>query len=166
MIHTVKELEGISIGLLSKEKIEALANGEVTIPKTVDSRTGLPVPGGLMCQKIFGPVDYLRCACGKRYSKKGIQCPVCEVITNDPIVRRQTFGKITLAHPIVHPWFRKILAAFLNIPPRKFDRLVNCDMFLVFASGKSRFKKGSLIPALEFISYRSATSTSETVDER
>lgn len=166
MIHTVKELEGISIGLLSKDKIEALANGEVETHKTVDTITGLPVPGGLMCQKIFGPVEYLKCACGKRYSRKGIQCPACGVITNDPIVRRQTFGKITLAHPVVHPWFRRILATYLNVPPRKFDRLVNCDIYLVMASGESGFVKGSFISAVEFIQYKAETSTGETKDER
>jgi len=166
MIHTVNELEGILIGLLSKEKIESFANGEVEIPKTVDVMTGLPVPGGLMCQKIFGPVEHLKCACGKRYSKKGIQCPVCGVITNDPVVRRQTFGKITLAHPVVHPWFRKILATYLNMPPRKLDQLVNCDIFRVFATGKSGFEKESFIPAHEFIQYKAATSTDERKDER
>jgi DNA-directed RNA polymerase subunit beta' len=165
MINTVNELEGISIGLLSKEKIESLANGEVEIPKTIDAVTGLPVPGGLMCQKIFGPVDYLKCACGKRFSKKGIQCPVCGVVTDDPIVRRRTFGKITLAHPVVHPWFRRILSAYLNIPPRKFDQLINCDIFVVFAGGRSGFEKGSFIPAPEFIKYKAATSVYETKDE-
>ncbi len=165
MIHTVNELEGISIGLLSKDKIESLANGEVETHKTVDSITGLPVPGGLMCQRIFGPIDYLKCSCGKRYSKKGIQCPTCGVITNDPIVRRQTFGKITLAHPVVHPWFRKILATYLNMPPRKFDQLVNGDIFLVVARGKSGFEKGSFISAVEFIQYKAGTSPGETKDE-
>lgn len=166
MIHTVNELEGISIGLLSREKVESLANGEVEIHKTVDASTGLPVPGGLMCQKIFGPVEFLQCACRKRYSRKGIVCAVCGVITNDPIVRRQTFAKITLAHPVVHPWFRKILATYLNLPPRKFDQLVNCDIFIVLAKGRSRFEKGSFISAVEFIHHQSTVLSGEKRDER
>ncbi|MEO0194138.1 MAG: hypothetical protein ABIL53_05790, partial [candidate division WOR-3 bacterium] len=55
--------------------------GEVKSPETINYKTLKPEPGGLYCQRIFGPVKDYTCACGKFSDKRyeGIICDVCGV---------------------------------------------------------------------------------------
>ena len=55
----------VSITVSSPETIRAWSKGEVKNPETINYRTFKPEPGGLFCQKIFGPVRDYECACGK-----------------------------------------------------------------------------------------------------
>ena len=49
----------VSITVASPETIRKWSKGEVKNPETINYRTFKPEPGGLFCQKIFGPVrDY------------------------------------------------------------------------------------------------------------
>src|SRR2546421_7928910 len=41
------------------------SHGEVTTTGTLDYNTGLPIPGGLFCERIFGPTKNWECSCGK-----------------------------------------------------------------------------------------------------
>jgi DNA-directed RNA polymerase subunit beta' len=52
--------------------------GEVKNPETINYRTFKPEPGGLFCQRIFGPVRDYECACGKykRIKYKGVSATV------------------------------------------------------------------------------------------
>ena len=58
------EFESIQIGLASPEQIKSWSYrkygeheefGEVTKPETINYRTLKPEPGGLFCERIFGP---------------------------------------------------------------------------------------------------------------
>ncbi|MBA4372233.1 MAG: DNA-directed RNA polymerase subunit beta' [Thermodesulfovibrio sp.] len=137
------DVECAVIGLLDPLKILEMSGGEVSVPHTLDTK-GKAVERGLLCEKIFGPMEHMRCRCGKRHLKVKV-CPDCGVEANNPIVRRHRFGHITLASPVVHPWFRKIIASYLNIPPRKLDGIILCELFLVEHPGTAAFKKGDLI---------------------
>jgi DNA-directed RNA polymerase subunit beta' len=46
----------VSITVASPETIRKWSKGEVKNPETINYRTFKPEPGGLFCQKIFGPV--------------------------------------------------------------------------------------------------------------
>ena len=49
----------VSIGLASPDTIRSWSRGEVKNPETINYRTFKPEPGGLFCQRIFGPIrDY------------------------------------------------------------------------------------------------------------
>lgn len=84
---------------------------EVVEPQTMHYRTRKPVPGGLFCQKIFGPVQDFKCSCGryagtnseKRY--RGKICRECGVEVTVSLVRRRRMAVIELAYPVVHTWF-------------------------------------------------------------
>jgi DNA-directed RNA polymerase subunit beta' len=84
---------------------------EVTEPATMHFKTLLPEPGGLFCQKIFGPVEDFKCACGlftggeraKRF--RGRVCDICGVEITISFVRRRRMAVIELAYPVVHTWF-------------------------------------------------------------
>ena len=47
----------VSITVASPDVIRKWSKGEVKNPETINYRTFKPEPGGLFCQKIFGPVQ-------------------------------------------------------------------------------------------------------------
>ena len=108
----------IEIGMASPKKIREWAErflptgeriGEVTSWETVNYKTLKPEPGGLFCQKIFGPVLDFTCSCGKKGPKdtilKETVCPKCGVERTQSRVRRYRLGYIKLKQPVVHPLY-------------------------------------------------------------
>ena len=86
------EFASIRIGLASPEMIRNWSYGEVTRPETINYRTLKPEPGGLFCERIFGPTKDGACACGN-YKKthatgEKIICPKCGVEVTTKKVRR------------------------------------------------------------------------------
>ena len=61
----VGPMDHVSITVASPDVIRSWSKGEVKNPETINYRTFKPEPGGLFCQKIFGPVRDYECACGK-----------------------------------------------------------------------------------------------------
>ena len=56
-------MDKVSITVASPDIIRSWSKGEVKNPETINYRTFKPEPGGLFCQKIFGPVRDYECAC-------------------------------------------------------------------------------------------------------
>lgn len=111
--------------------------GEVKSPETINYKTLKPEPGGLYCQRIFGPVKDYTCACGKFSDKRyeGIICDVCGVEVTRSDVRRERMGYISLNTPVVHPWFYKmppyIIPTLLGIPKTKFEPVINYEAYVI-----------------------------------
>ena len=85
----------VSITVASPEVIRKWSRGEVKNPETINYRTFKPEPGGLFCQKIFGPVRDYECACGKykRIKYKDVVCDRCGVEVTIARVRREQIGR-------------------------------------------------------------------------
>ena len=66
----------VEVSIASPDVIRSWSSGEVKSPETINYRTFKPEPGGLFCQKIFGPVRDYECACGKykRIKHTGVVC--------------------------------------------------------------------------------------------
>ena len=96
----------VSIGLASPDTIRSWSRGEVKNPETINYRTFKPEPGGLFCQRIFGPIRDYECACGKykRIRYKDQVCERCGVEVTTSRVRRERMGHIELAVPVAHIW--------------------------------------------------------------
>ncbi len=107
----LKNVESVSLELMSPEEMIDMSFGEVLTAETINYRTGAPQMNGLFCQAIFGPVKDWECACGKykRYRYAGIICDKCGVQVTHSTVRRERMGHISLAAPCVHPWFLRII---------------------------------------------------------
>ena len=151
------EPEGARISLMSPEKTLRLSAGEVLNARTLHVLRETPEKGGLFCQKIFGPVDYGMCACKKYhpwYKKSKITCQVCGVTIEDPKVRRERSGHIALVSPVVHIWYRKIIATLLAIPPKKLDQLIECAAHMVIKRGLSDYKVNEIIPTRAYLEYK------------
>jgi hypothetical protein len=107
----------VGAALLSPEQLRDGSCGPVLRAETTDASTAAPVPGGLCCQKIFGPVKDYECACGKykRMKHRGIVCETCGVEVIASKVRRERFGHVPLARPCLHPRLVGEVATLLGI---------------------------------------------------
>jgi DNA-directed RNA polymerase subunit beta' len=83
--------------------------------ETINYRTHKPVKNGLFCERIFGPIFDMECACTTVKKKKrrekhhGIRyfCPTCQVEFTQSSVRRYQMSTIQLSMPITHSWYLK-----------------------------------------------------------
>ena len=135
------DFSSIIIGLASPSEILSMSHGEVTSPDTVNYKTYKPAPGGLLCERIFGPSESWSCYC-KKYNGirfKNIRCEICGVEVVDRRVRRERFGHIELVTPVVHPWFFQqlpsIISGLLSIPYAKLDKIIYCELYIVIRAG-------------------------------
>lgn len=154
----------IQIGLASPNQIRDWAErfipapsgvekvGEVSSWETVNYKTLKPEPGGLFCQKIFGPIHDFTCACGKKGSKesklKEPVCPKCGVERTLSRVRRYRLGYIKLKQPVVHALYASQrpspLALCMNWSTRRVQAVTLttefCHLPKTFTRFRSRFQ--------------------------
>ena len=111
----------VSINVASPEVIRSWSYGEVKNPETINYRSFKPEPGGLFCERIFGPTKDWECRCGryKRVRPKTTdpepRCEHCQVPITQAKVRRERMGHIELAVPVSHIWFFKCLPSRIGL---------------------------------------------------
>ncbi len=153
----VNNFESIKISLASPEKILEWSSGEVTKPETINYRTQKPEPGGLFCQKIFGPVKDWECACGKyrRIRHKGVVCDKCGVRVEPSKVRRERMGHIDLAAPVAHLWYLKgapsRIATVLNMAPKDVEHVVYYASYAVVDPGTTPLLPKQVLDETEYM---------------
>src|SRR5687768_9885255 len=146
----------VSITVSSPETIRAWSKGEVKNPETINYRTFKPEPGGLFCQKIFGPVRDYECACGKykRIKYKDVVCDRCGVEVTIARVRRERMGHIELAVPVAHIWFLKSmpsrLGLLLDMTARSLERVIYYENYMVVDPGKTPLEMKQLLTDTEY----------------
>jgi DNA-directed RNA polymerase subunit beta' len=146
----------VSITVASPETIRKWSKGEVKNPETINYRTFKPEPGGLFCQKIFGPVRDYECACGKykRIKYKDVICDRCGVEVTIARVRRERMGHIELAVPVAHIWFLKSmpsrLGLLLDMTARALERVIYYENYMVVDAGKTPLELRQLLTDTEY----------------
>ncbi len=146
----------VSITVASPETIRKWSKGEVKNPETINYRTFKPEPGGLFCQKIFGPVRDYECACGKykRIKYKDVVCDRCGVEVTIARVRRERMGHIELAVPVAHIWFLKSmpsrLGLLLDMTARSLERVIYYENYMVIDPGKTPLEPRQLLTDNEY----------------
>jgi DNA-directed RNA polymerase subunit beta' len=134
---SLASMRGLRISLASPDLIRSRSSGEVLNADTLDVRTLKPKPGGLFCERIFGPVEDFTCRCGKYDRRRaGAVCDKCGVEFTRKAVRGQRFGHIELAAPVAHAWFSRgipcVLALLLDVSPGDLAKvLASSDHFIV-----------------------------------
>ncbi|MBT6380597.1 MAG: DNA-directed RNA polymerase subunit beta', partial [Opitutales bacterium] len=147
----------VTINVASPETIRSWSRGEVKNPETINYRTFKPEPGGLFCQRIFGPVRDYECACGKykRIKYKGVICDRCGVEVTVSRVRRSRMGHIELAVPVTHIWFLKSmpsrLGLLLDMTARSLERVIYYEAFMVTDPGRTPLEEKQLLTDQEYI---------------
>ncbi|MDR1432791.1 MAG: DNA-directed RNA polymerase subunit beta' [Puniceicoccales bacterium] len=146
----------VEILIASPDVMRSWSSGEVKSPETINYRTFKPEPGGLFCQKIFGPVRDYECACGKykRIKHKGVICERCGVEVTVSRVRRERMGHIELAVPISHIWFLKSLPSrmglVLNMTAKDLEKVIYYESHMIVDPGITPFKKCQLLSEKDF----------------
>ena len=146
----------VSITVAAPDSIRAWSRGEVKNPETINYRTFKPEPGGLFCQKIFGPVRDYECACGKykRIKYKDVVCDRCGVEVTIARVRRERMGHIELAVPVAHIWFLKSmpsrLGLLLDMTARSLERVIYYENYMVVDPGKTPLELKQLLTDTEY----------------
>jgi len=146
----------VSITVAAPDSIRSWSRGEVKNPETINYRTFKPEPGGLFCQKIFGPVRDYECACGKykRIKYKDVVCDRCGVEVTIARVRRERMGHIELAVPVAHIWFLKSmpsrLGLLLDMTARSLERVIYYENFMVVDPGKTPLELKQLLTDNEY----------------
>ena len=149
-------MDRVSITVASPDVIRSWSKGEVKNPETINYRTFKPEPGGLFCQKIFGPVRDYECACGKykRIKYKGVVCDRCGVEVTVSRVRRDRMGHIELAVPVSHIWFLKSmpsrLGLLLNMTAKSLERVLYYEQYMVTDPGSTPLEEKQLLSDKEF----------------
>ena len=152
----VGPMDKVSITVASPDVIRSWSKGEVKNPETINYRTFKPEPGGLFCQKIFGPVRDYECACGKykRIKYKGVVCDRCGVEVTVSRVRRDRMGHIELAVPVSHIWFLKSmpsrLGLLLNMTAKSLERVLYYEQYMVTDPGSTPLEEKQLLSDKEF----------------
>jgi DNA-directed RNA polymerase subunit beta' len=155
--EAIKSFDQVGISVASPEAIREWSRGEVKNPETINYRTFKPEPGGLFCQRIFGPVRDYECACGKykRIKYKGVICDRCGVEVTVSRVRRDRMGHIELAVPVSHIWFLKSmpsrLGLLLDITARNLERVIYYENYLVIDPGKTPLEERQLLTEQEYL---------------
>ena len=155
--ETNKSFDRVSISVAAPDAIRDWSMGEVKNPETINYRTFKPEPGGLFCQRIFGPVRDYECACGKykRIKYKGVICDRCGVEVTVSRVRRDRMGHIELAVPVSHIWFLKSmpsrLGLLLDITARNLERVIYYENYLVIDPGKTPLEERQLLTEQEYL---------------
>nr|YP_009519366.1 RNA polymerase b-subunit [Pseudocodium devriesii]AYC65348.1 RNA polymerase b-subunit [Pseudocodium devriesii] len=128
-------------------------NGQILNPKTVNYQTLKPEKDGLFCERIFGPVEDFKCACGRPPQRGRKFCPRCEVEYISSRVRRYRLGYIQLTTAAAHIWFFKgrpnYFALFLNLSKTKIESLLYCTHNIsrtIFPKEILNFTTHSILP--------------------
>ncbi len=143
--------DSVKITVASPDTIRSWSRGEVKNPETINYRTFKPEPGGLFCQRIFGPVRDYECACGKykRIKFKGVICDRCGVEVTVSRVRRERMGHIELAVPVTHIWFLKSMPSriglMLDMTARNLERVIYYENYMVIDPGKTPLEEKQLL---------------------
>ncbi len=138
----VKNLANIRVGLASPEQIRSWSHGEVINPETINYRHQKPEPGGLFCEKIFGPTKDYTCRCGKhnKIKDKGLVCSECGVEVTTKDVRRERMGHIELCSPCTHIWYLKgspsRISILLDMTPKQIEEIAYFVSHVVLEPGK------------------------------
>ncbi len=150
------QFDNVSITVAAPETIRAWSKGEVKNPETINYRTFKPEPGGLFCQKIFGPVRDYECACGKykRIKYKDVVCDRCGVEVTIARVRREPMGHLEPAVPVAHIWFLKSmpsrLGLLLDMTARSLERVIYYENYMVTNAGKTPLELKQLLTETEY----------------
>ncbi|MEU6676612.1 hypothetical protein [Streptomyces sp. NPDC046925] len=149
------EAHRIGLHLMTDADVLVLSQGEVVSEAVLNLR-GRPVPGGLFCQRIFGPDRVGECACGGRHRTWDVgECSACGHTLVEPRERGRRFGHIELPAPVVHPWYLKgaagaRLARSLRLTERELRQVADCELVLITDPGPTPLLAGQLLSIQEW----------------
>jgi DNA-directed RNA polymerase beta' subunit len=141
----------VRLSLVGPDDVRRWSSGEVTQARAHHPKSGRPVPGGLFCEEIFGPLVEWRCRCGQLAgpSHRHERCGRCGKPVLQRRGRRQRMGHVELAAPVAHIWFVRArpapLAVLLGLEPGEVEKVVYGESSLVVASRSESLPVGRVL---------------------
>lgn len=146
-----RKVDWIRVSIASPKQIRAQSFGEVCEPKTLNPRSFKPVKGGLMCERIFGPMRDWNCDCDKNRgpAPPGSRCEHCGRELLPASARRQRMGHIELAASVLNGWlFREnasLVCHLLGMNRSEVDALIYRQGILVLAEGGTSLQRHQVL---------------------
>jgi len=159
-LNKVNDIKALKVLLASTDEILSWSHGEVKKGDTYSYRNYMPEPDGLFCEKIFGPVHSYQCHCGKLKGKQyeHLVCPNCGVEILPSSVRRERFGHIKLATPVVHIWYFKnnvnYIALLLDMKSADIEKIIYFVAYVVTDPKKTKLRYKQVLSEEEYAIYR------------
>ena len=160
MSHKCKnDFSSVVLSLLSPDDILEMSKGEVKHDDTINYKTFLPVPQGPFCERIFGPTRNYRCSCGNYVGARseGLICGYCGVLVTKKEVRRERWGHINLAVPIVNCLFFKQtsnkIATLLGMSSDTINNIIYYRYYVIIDPGslsKDGYKANQILTVAEY----------------
>jgi DNA-directed RNA polymerase subunit beta' len=128
-------MSNLTLRLRPSRDIDILndSNGEVSDIGLYNFRfqNPRPIPNGLFCQKIFGPIRDYRCHCDIKYTLqyKGTTCNTCGVLITTKDVRKHREGHIDTRLKYVSPFSKKLLRTILQLSNKALNSIINGDIY-------------------------------------
>ncbi len=150
-----RRVRSLTLSMASPEQIRSWSSGEVTRAATLNSRSLEPVPDGLLCERIFGPLTAWKCVCGKkcRFPKPGQRCAACGLELPSASARRHRMGHIELAAPVLNGWLFKVHAPLvclvLELSRSEVDELVHRSRFLVLDPRRTPLRRHEILDDIQ-----------------
>lgn len=120
--------------------VQALATesfGQIENPGTSHGRLLRPERGGLLCERIFGPLTSGCCACGQLGGPRGRppiapgeRCNKCGVEAASSSERDRRWGHIVAARPLLHPAVASRVAELLDMAEDTVWAVARCQLWL------------------------------------
>jgi len=156
VISNVDDMVAMSIALASPEKIrDTWSHGAVQAESAV-WENHQPTPGGLFCERIFGPVNDYQCRCGKLSGKQhdGKVCPECGVEVGASSMRNERMGHINLAAPVCHGWALAAkpnpIAILLDMNAEDVEKVIHYEGYVVVDAGDTGLQRKQVISEEEY----------------
>ncbi|MGW1675218.1 hypothetical protein [Streptomyces sp. NPDC002324] len=142
----------ISLQLMTDNDVVDQSHGEVRDPEGINFRTTLPNPGGIHCQRIFGPLRDDVCPCGepRHPTDSGRTCRACGQATVPSGERGRRFGHIELPVSVVHGWYLHgractELARAIGVTEHELRQIADCMTHVVTEPGSTGLRPGQLL---------------------
>lgn len=152
-------LPTLKIKLARDADIIAHSCGEVIAFKAYNFKYNVaqPVPGGLFCQKIFGPLEDYTCACGTHWPKFQVACPTCGVPILPASERSNRCGHINTVAHFINPFILKLLSNCLGISNKDLEGISLGHKFFRIQKSDNEYAR--------LVTYRGKHKYIEIVDE-
>lgn len=172
---SVNRISSVILRLAGPADIQRWSSGEVTNPGTVDPVTGRPVPGGLFCEKIFGPLkfdplgdqrelsDQVRGKVVREFHPSILAEGTLDILPGGQGIepRRERMGHIKLHLPVRHPWLAEPIRIVLGMSAVDLEDVTYYRSHVVLSSGEPSLTVGQILSPEE--THRIATEYGGTV---
>ncbi|MCY1007796.1 hypothetical protein OV079_20010 [Nannocystis pusilla] len=116
-------------------ELRARSSGALTTAAMLESRR--PIEGGPWCPRLFGPLEPLRCRCGRLVGPehRGETCERCHVLCSDEPLRERLVAHVDAPFGLVHPALAPRVAALIGLSPDQLRAVLHADA-VILADGR------------------------------